>query len=396
MVCAVSIVEPKSSATNLDADAAGLIEQLLVASHQRSRSQPIIGPDSDGVFPPASALDVLGFAERRPPVVPDTNLLSRDIGFTVRKSTRSVLLNAGNAGAIRLLCPAHVAIEMVSHSAEFSAQVGIAESDYLLAWHRNYLPLMRIVPELADTMFTPTERTRIARLTELDYEDVPAAKLAIAGGGFFLSDDERALTAVYGPSRTLARDSNGFTQWVEALKGWGNANELGNILELGALLARIVSAGVSAAVSRSRAAPQTATAIAIASLCGLIYSYRRASPERRVGLRKGVTITATYLVELAYQHTTATVALKRHAAPQPTTAELATITSNDRLTRACIHHLARHPSSAITAKALSQVLPPRVNPRGEAKVRSVLRTHDCFTQPYRGWFQLGGPHPEMH
>ena len=380
----------------LDAAAAGMIERLLIDAHARSRDRPIVGADGDGVFPAAYGIDVLGLTRRTPPVIPDTNLLSRDIGFSVRRSVRSVLVNAGNTGAVRLLCPAHVAAEIVSHSAKFSNQVGVDESQYLTAWHRDYLPLLRIVPELSLGMFTPAERSRIARLTELDYDDVPAAKLAIAAGGFFLSDDERALTAVYGTARTLARNTSGFTKWVDALKGWGNADELGKILEFGGLLTRLAGVGAAAVVRQSRSTPKTATALAIASLGGLAYTYRRATPEKRITIRSGASVAATYLLELVVQYAAAIAALGAHAAPQPTATELAaTTTSDDRLARAFIKFLSRHPESIVTARMLSEMLPPRVAPRGEAKVRHVLRSYDCFTQPYGGWFQLGAPHAAM-
>lgn len=374
-----------------------MIERFLIQAHTRSRALPIVGPDTDGVFPTAYGLDFLGITTRTPPVIPDTNLLSRDIGFGVRRSARSVLVNAGNTGAVRLLCPAHVAAEIVSHSAKFSAQVGVDESQYLTAWRRDYLPLMRIVPELGLGMFTPPEQSRIAMLTKLDYDDVPAAKLAIASGGFFLSDDERALTAVYGASRALARDSNGFIRWVEALKGWGNADELGKVLEFGGLLTRLAGAGVAAVVRKSRSAPKTATALAIASLGGLAYTYNRASPERRGAIRSGASTSATYLVELAVQYMAAIASLSLHAAPQPAATQLAaTTTSDDRVARASIFRLGRHPESIVTAKALSGMLPTGLAPRGEAKVRNVLRSYDCFTEPYGGWFQLGEPHAAMN
>ena len=70
-----------------------------------------------------------------------------------------------------------------------------------------------------------------------------------------------------------------------------------------------------------------------------------------------------------------------------------TLTSDDRLARACIHLLGRHAESLVTARDVASLLPSALSPRGESKTRQVLRTYDeCFTQPYRGWFQLGSPY----
>lgn len=59
------------------------------------------------------------------------------------------------------------------------------------------------------------------------------------------------------------------------------------------------------------------------------------------------------------------------------------------LRRACLHGVARARSGHVSAEELSQQLYLPSVPRGEAKVREVLRGEPAFVEVYRGRFQLG-------
>jgi hypothetical protein len=373
------------------------IERMVAFAHESSRRAPIVGVNADGVFPSTPGFNILGIGNRIPPVVPDTNLLSRDVGYATRKTARTVLVNAANSGALRLLCPAHVAAEIVSHSTEFCDQMGISSGDYLTTWQRDYLPLMRIVDELDDEMFTRTEQARLQKLAEEDLDDVPAAKLAIAAGGFVLSEDGRLLDAVYGPHRVLSHDPDGHAKWVDALKGWANAHHLQQMIETGATLARVAALGATGTVRRARSAPRTASAVAIVALAAFVATYRGTDPSTRSAVRRRLSKAAVGILDLLVHHHTTAEDLARFAAPQPSRAELGGLSSSDRVARACVHRLSREPEAILTAREVAERLPFHLSPRGEAKVRSVLRSYDAaFSQPYRGWFQLGRPDSELH
>jgi predicted nucleic acid-binding protein len=381
----------------LEPAALSVLDHMVALGHDRSRRAPIVGVNAHGVFPSTPGFNTLTLGDRVPPVVPDTNLLSRDVGYAARKKARTVLVNAANSGALRLLCPTHVSAEIVSHAAEFCDQMGISSAAYLATWRRDYLPLMRVIDELGDEMFTPTERERLEKLAKEDLDDVPAAKLAIAAGGFVLSEDARLLDAIYGPHRVLSHDLDGHAKWVHALKGWGNAHGLQQMIESGAILARVAAFGVTGTVRQARAAPKTASAVAVVALAAFVAAYRSADPSRRAAARRGMSRAAAGILDLVAQHHSAAEDLARFAAPQPSQTDMAELSSSERVARACIHRLSREPAAIISAREVSERLPLTVSPRGEARIRSVLRTYDAaFAQPYPGWFQLGRPDAELH
>ena len=299
----------------VDPVAVDLLGRLVELAHGRSRTEPICGPDLDGVFPPTPGFNILGLATAAPPVVPDTNLLSRDIGWTVRTGSRGVLINAANSGALRLLCPAHVADEIVSHADEFCGQMQIEPAEYLATWRRDYLPLLRIINEFDDEIFIAAERERLNTLANRDPDDVPAAKLALAAGGFLFSDDGPVLDAVYGPTHVLNRDEHGHTKWVDALKGWGNTHELRRVIESGALLARLVGFGVAGTIRQTRATPRTATALGIAALGAAVLAYQHADTAKKAAMRRGIGTASNGILELLVKHAVAAQEVARLAAP---------------------------------------------------------------------------------
>ena len=171
------------------------------------------GSVSCPVFPTLMACDSFSVTARVPPVVPDTNVLRRDLGRSC-KGGRTVLVNAANSGAVRLLCPAHVVVEMFEHAELFSSQMRLPVATYLQVWRRDYLPLLRVVDGLPSGMWTAGEEARISELERRDPDDVPAARLALAVGAYFVSTDGGPLEAVYG--RPV--DASIHDKWVTTLK----------------------------------------------------------------------------------------------------------------------------------------------------------------------------------
>lgn len=388
----VNGILPDSPDKVVDSLGVDFLDGLLRNAHELSRVRPISGADANGVFPAAHGLQVLGLANDAPPVIPDTNLLRDDIRRTVSRRERGVLLSAANAGAIRLLCPAHVADEIVEHTIKFAGDLDATE--FSNTWTRDYLPLMRIVGDLNLALFATSETQRIHTLMDKDPDDVPAAKLSIASGGFFLSADQNALEAVYGPGDVLQRDVDGHTKWVNALMSWGDSHELAQIIEAGALVARLGGTTVTGGYRRARGAPVLAAAGGLLAVGSLVDAYRRSDLAGRGRFRRGMTSAVGGILELLVRQADLAAEIGRLGAPQPASDELAALTGEGRLARSCIYRLARHPQPIVTARQMSDLLPNTLSPRGETKVRQVLRANDAiFDQPYRGWFQLGTAHP---
>lgn len=215
-------------------------------------------------------------------------MLRCDIGRVCRRKERTVLLNAANSDAIRLLCPIHVVNEMFEHAQRFSDQIGIDSAEYLTVWRRDYLPLMRVIDDLPHGLLTSDEEARVDTVATVDPDDVPAVRLTLATGGFFLSDDRPALTAGYGS----AVDFDRHTKWVGALMAGGNAHELGSALEAGALLSRI---GGAVALSAGRRAASSPT-IAGLSLGAALIAYAHGTPSRRAKARAAVGMTGAVIL----------------------------------------------------------------------------------------------------
>jgi predicted nucleic acid-binding protein len=368
----------------LNTTAANFVHSLLAAAHRTSRETPIRGADGDGVFPPMAGFDLLGLRTRTPPVIPDTNVLRRDIGRVCRRRERTVLLNAANSGAIRLLCPIHVVNEMFEHAQRFSDQIGIDVAEYLTVWRRDYLSLMRVIDDLPDGLLTSDEETRVDTLATVDPDDVPAVRLVLATGGFFLSDDRPALTAVYGSAVDFGRH----TKWVGALMAGGDAHELGNALETGALLSRIVG-GVALSAGRRVA---SSGAIAGLSLGAALIAYAHATPNRRAKARAAAGMAGAVILQTFVSYLEASGEICSLAAPAPAAVHIALTSDRARLTRACLLAFGQTAHSTHTARSLREHLPTNLGvPSGEAKVRSVLREYGCFFEPYAGHFQLGRP-----
>lgn len=362
--------------------AADLVRQLLVEAHKQSAAEPIEGPDSGGVFPSPPIDRLPGFDHGPLAVVPDTNLLRGDIGRVAQKGGRTVLVNAANAGAIRLFCPAHVVAEVHEHAETFSEQMRISVADYYRVWNRDYLPLMRVIDGVPEGMLTAEEEQRVAELMVRDPDDVPAVQLVLALGGFFLSNDRPALRAVYGPDLDFSRHQT----WVDALKAGGDAHELGKVLRLGALLVQLVGTE-SAAVGRKMTESPLATLVAAGAGLAL---FVRLSPAKRKELRPRLGRAGRAVLTVFERYQNAINEMQALSAPNPGQVLALSVSQRGQLARACLVASAHAPASTYAAAELSRLLPFTLAvPHGETKVRELLRSERCFVEVSRGRFQLG-------
>jgi predicted nucleic acid-binding protein len=306
------------------------------------------------------------------------------------RTGRTVLITAANAGAIRLYAASHVIDEVAEHTERWARESGdLSPAAFRARWEDEYLPLVRVIEDerLSEELLGHEERARLHRLAEVDPDDVPSAILALALGAFFLSEDRRAVQAVYGDCADLGEHRN----WLAMLRSGGNAGELGTMVFAAAMVPTLAVGGTIEAgrwVSRSLS-PWALLPIG-AGLVALAYRY--VSKERWVGLGGGVGKLALGLMYLHANYLREYERFRAAAAPTPTWEELAgEVDRPSLLQRGCMHTLARSADGCLSASALAPSLPALGIGQGEALVRQALRGSGCFHQPYAGRWQVGHP-----
>ncbi len=357
------------------------LRQMIRSTHQQNAGEPIVGPNEAGVFPDSSLRSV-------PPVVADANVLCRDVLRACREPHHTVLVNAVNAGMIRLYCAQHVVDEMEKHAEKWSTDAGISPDRFLECWESKYVPLIRLV-EVEDGLLSPEEQQRIALLEHgppemCDPDDVPSATLALQLDAFFLSQDKKPLWAVYGEDVDLERHHN----WLATLCLAGDAGVGGQVSEWMTKAPVLVGEGMFLALKWVWENISPWVAVGAVGIGG--FALHHVSPERG---RKALDAAGKFMemvVELQRFYGASTVAF-RHAAPEvPSWAHLATTNDPDAvLTRASLCTLARAPMTHRSAAELADDLPDLPVARSEAKVRSMLRRRDCFDSAYDGRWQVG-------
>ena len=212
------------------------LRDALTAVHGQRAVRDVDGADGSGIFPSAVVPIV-------PVVVVDANVLRKDVLYACRTKRSTVLVNAANAGLIRLFCGGHVACEVLEHHERWSREGGIAPAVFTELWINNYAPLLRLVSEPPVGLLTDEEEGRVAALRARDEDDVPSVALALLLGAFFLSEDGPATTAVYGERR----DNDELRGWRSALSAGGDAGTMVQGLEATAMLVEAVRRGMVAA-----------------------------------------------------------------------------------------------------------------------------------------------------
>jgi predicted nucleic acid-binding protein len=363
------------------------LQRMARAEHLSNADKPIVGANEAGVFPASQLKSV-------PPVVADANVLCRDIFRACRQQGHTVLVNAVNAGMMRLYGARHVIDEVDEHAEEWCEEEGMPVDKFLDRWETNYVPLIRLV-DIQDGLLSPAEQERIDLLDhgppELwDPDDVPTATLALQLGAFLLSQDAKLLRAVYGPDADFERHYN----WLTVLRGGSDAGVTGEMSQSMVEAMAMVGGGVFMGLKWVWNVLSPAALVAL-GITGAVVAYRASPETRHKVLRTGGTIMET-VSELRKWCEAANADFLRAAPEIPTWAALTRTSSLDAvLTRACLHTLARSPMTDRSAVELTADLPRLPVPQGEAKVRAVLRTGSCFEIAYRGRWQVGVPVPAV-
>jgi predicted nucleic acid-binding protein len=363
---------------------AGLLRGMVAGIHKVNAVAPIRFPGPEGAFPSDILL-------RPPPVVVDANVLRNDILRACRTGQRTVLVTAANVGLLRLFCAEHVYREVIEHSGDWTVGGAVTRDAFVRRWLLEYLPLIRVVPieEGQLTWLDPAELARIRHLAQpgQDADDVPSAVLALLLEAFFLSEDGDPLRAVYGDVPPNHRE------WVSILKAAGDAGELGKTVTLAVNLTALAGHGLASAARRVAAA--TSPWLLAAAGLGAVWWYftRPDSTRQRVASIAESVLNCVFGAAIAYQE----VQDRLSAAPKnPSWASLAAaIPPSAVLERACLHTLARSPSSDRSAAELAGELHYLGVAQGEAKVREVLRDCGPFTEVWRGRWQAGHAGPAL-
>lgn len=359
-------------------DFAQVVRQALRHIHQRSSKEPIGFPSPEGAFPDSYFV---------PPqlVVPDASRLRDDILYACRNDQRTVLVTAANAGFLRLFCAQHVVDEVAEHSADWTRDTEVTQTDFLRRWLLEYLPVIRVVSsDVPASLLSPDEAARVGRLAQIDPEDVPSVRLALVLGAFYLSNDSHALRAAYG----LEVDLTEHKKWVEVLKAGGDAGELGRMFHVAIAMLGLLGGGVIAGAKR------IATAVGLWGLVPLGLAsallVKGTSDDTKQRLKSAAAFAGIAFLHLSAAYREVLTRFERVAPAVPSWDALAATNDPEAVvTRACLYTLARSAMSERSAEELAQQLPLLGVAQGEAKVRCTLRTHGCFFEVWRGRWQVG-------
>lgn len=357
------------------------LRSAVASMHVSNSRQVIRFPSANGAFP----ADIL---LHPPPVVLDANRLRSDILRACRTGQRTVLVNAANGGLLRLFCAQHVVDEVAKHSGKWTEGGPVSRTEFLRTWLLEYLPLIRVVRpnEGHLALLGPEEAARIRRLAmpDQDPDDVPSAILALLLRAFYLSNDRKALRAVYGDDFDLADHA----QWVDVLKAGGDAGELGKMFALLTNLTGLIGMGLFGGAKRIVQVTSPWIILPVGVLAGWRLVTASEETKRKMGsfgqsvLMSAVGGFITYMeVRERFERVTPKMpSWHALAATNPPGVVLA---------RACMHTLARSAMSDRSAEELAKELPSLNVAQGVAKVRGTLRAMDCFQEVWRGRWQMG-------
>jgi predicted nucleic acid-binding protein len=361
-----------------------MVKTFLDQSHIQCSQSAISRPTESGEFP-ASAL-IRGIRRRTPTVVPDANVLFNDIAYSVKKGRRTTLVAAANSGSIRLLCPRFIVDEVYEHAGATAKRARIDTEAYLACFETNYLPLLRIIGELPANLWTVDEEIRLEALLRKDPDDVPAVRLALLTGSFYLSEDRSALIAAYGKY-----DKAEHHRWVDTLKAGGNAKDLNEFIGLGWFLTS--HAGKLAVGSARRITKSTSGTTVLAVLAAAVAAYvlgpepRRQKAVNRLG--RAAAVVAEFLAAFESAER-----VFREASVKPInwSDESVKLHPMAATTRATIFVLSGHPASCLSAEQIADEMKDLRVAKASQRIREILRGHEVFHQPTRGRFQFGSVH----
>lgn len=355
--------------------------------HQQRAAEPIALANEEGAFP--STLIPLVF-----PIVVDANVIRGEIIRMARTGTRTILASAASYGVLRLYCARHVVQEINEHCDEWADQAGLDAQLARTVWRETHMRLLRWVDLPLVQLYSQQELSRLrvlAHKTTGDPDDVPTALLALLLDAPLLSKDKKPLVAVYGEDF----DYDAHTEWLDNLRAGGDMGPLGEAMRLTVMVGGGIGlAGFEGARVVVKKVPWPILLGLI--VAGIIAYNTYVSPEMKRKIADGVKSASSVSLEvfsefgITYVEAHSTFQKLNTPSSAPSQLEESGLTNDALLTRTCLYHLARIPQSEASAAELSQFLRDRVEiPCGEKKVRAVLRENPCFTEVYRGRFQVG-------
>jgi hypothetical protein len=277
----------------------------------------------------------------------------------------------------------------------FTAEQNSLDPELVKAvWRDTYMRLLRCVDIPSAPLYTDEELPRLRVLADQktgDPDDLPTAILSLLLDAPLLSRDRKPLVAVYGEGI----DHIAHGEWLENLRAGGDLGPLGQAMQATVLV------GGSVGLMGYEAVRALTKRIPLPILLGLFlagtYCYSRfVSPEAKRKVIDGVKVTSKFAFQalgefsVTYIEAESTFEQLRTPSSSPSHLDDDQLTSEAMLTRACLYHLARSTQSNMSAAELSTYLRNRITvPCGEQKVRATLREHSCFTEVYRGRFQVG-------
>jgi predicted nucleic acid-binding protein len=359
---------------------ADTVREMLAITHRTHASAPLRLPSEQGVFPDARIAQPLC-------VILDAHWLGFDLNYACARNQRTALVTAANQQLIRLFCAQHVADEIVEHVEAWSinARRSVPVADFLRRWHREYLPMLRVVPDDAvpKAWLTEDERARIAILAKKDTDDIPSVKLALAIRGMYVSKDGPAVRAVYGEGADLIDRE----RWLDHLKAGSDAGELALLVHGNHVVAGLAGMGVFKATQKvyDTFGP---VGFLLAGGVGLLLSDWIRQPERQ-GLRSALGEIFMLVMEMELQRGTQQEVFDKSLPDVPNWSTLAAAnTPESAVGRAALYTLAREMRAHISAQELTEALRTHL-PCGEATVRRLLRGTSCFEEVNRGRWQVG-------
>jgi predicted nucleic acid-binding protein len=319
-------------------------------------------------------------------VVVDTNILLQDLAQSCRAQRRQTLVNAANAGALRLFCAEHIVKEMYDHIGQDAAMLKVPYGVLLTRWEDEYLPLLRVISDnaISEHLLTAAERRRVRHL--LASKDVPSVKLALTLGALYLTEDKPARWAVYNERAT----DEELLMWLPPLQDGGSAEVLGNAAFTAILIPTITVWGLAEFCQTLAAEVPAVFWPVLAVGAGVALARTTTAGLRRTMSALGTTFTVFMECMRPYYE-----ALERFRAAAPATPSWAELSSEvgrrDVLLRAALWTLARHPAGDASASELAKRLADLGVGQSANIVRRALRGNSCFHETSRGRWQVGRP-----
>lgn len=153
-----------------------------MSRHQSGGFNPLAPPATSSVRPSVTL------------VVVDTNVLLRDILYSVRKARRTTLVSLAASGSVKVFVTPDIVREVREHLPSFASQRGCSPGAALGVWHTNYEGVLQVVDP------PPRGSDRLSLLQKRDPDDIPTARLIeILEPAVTLTEDRHLTDLGYAP-----------------------------------------------------------------------------------------------------------------------------------------------------------------------------------------------------